>query len=215
MAATLSKTSRPLQVDGHRTVRAGVDGVVRDVLGRRGGEVDRAEDAAEVPPVGAALGAVDRVVGRLLVDGHLELVGGAVFQEPGDIIREAVETALVHGTGGLAVDAHVRVGHHALEDDAHVAAPPGGRDLEVVAVLAVFVDGSDAETGRKAVGVLAEALQLPLRWDFDRGPFAAVLSVRAAELPGPGVVGAGAGEIQCLRLLGRESEDRCAQQRQR
>ena len=190
-----------LQVHVHRAVLSRVDGMTGDVLGSGGRQIDRAVDTAEIPPVRVALGVVDGGVVRFLQDLHLQGVGAAEAQQGGDVIGEAVEAALVGRTSGLAVDAYMRVGHHAFKDDADLAAAPGGRDLESVAVFPEFVQGLAAGTGRAAVIVFAESLQFPLGRDLDGRPAAAVHPVRAAELPGAGIIGSCAGEVERTGLL--------------
>ena len=92
-------------------------------------EIDRAEDTAEDPVVGAeTFGAVHALIRRHLTDGDFQKVRLSVFQQRRDVVPERVEGALMRGAGGLAVDPDLSVGHHAVEDEADDPATPVSRN---------------------------------------------------------------------------------------
>ena len=180
-------------VGGEGAVGPRVDGDPVDPRGRDRLEIDRAEQAAEVPEVAAPLGVVDRRVRRLLADRDLEQVGLAEPHQCGDVVAEPVEAALVPRAGRDAVDPHLGVGHRGLEDQEHPAARPGGRGREAVAVAALLLRHQ-----RAAVVVGAESVQLPVRRGRDRAPHPAAAAAGHLEVPVDGVVGVGAGEVHRL-----------------
>ncbi len=162
-------------------------------------QVDGAEDAAEEPPVGHALGAIDRTVGRLLRHAHLDAIFGAEAQQRRDVVIEFIEGAPMDGTCRAAVDRHLGVGHHPLEDEAHPPSAPGGRHLERAAVdplLAGRLGGALLVPAAVTVG--PEALLLPLRGDPDALPRTAAAARRAIEIPCHGIVRSAAREVDAL-----------------
>ena len=185
-------------VGGQRAVRLGVDGHAVDGGRRHGFQINGPVDAAVVPVIAAAFGGVDGGVGRVVIDGHLQqIVAG--LQQPGDVVFEAVIPALVHGAGGLAVDAHAGVGHDAFEDDEDLLARPVCGRGESALVMAL--DLGPGVLVVAAVGVDAEALEFPVGGDADGGPFIGVSTGGAHEVPLDGVA-------LCLCRKGRRSRSR-------
>ena len=202
------------KVGAQGAVRTRVDRRALDVLLRARLQVHRAVDAAEEPPVGPALRGVDRRVGRLLVHRHLELILPTVSDQLADVVGEAVEAALVHGSRLDTVDLDLGVRHHTFEDDPDLLAAPGAGHVEAAPVDAVLLsEGVLAVVGPSllgvalvdivaAVGVAPETLLLPAGGDVDLAPFAGVHPVGAPEIPLYGVVRPLAGEVERLGLLG-------------
>ena len=177
-----------------------IDAHMGDMFLRQDVDVYGAVDASEEPPVGTALGGVDTIVGRLLAHEHLEGLSLAGTDVGGDVVGKLGETALMHGAHLLAIDPYAGVGHGAFENqfvdiarghlEGGAIAPRLGGGLEALGLV---------ET---AVGVLAIPLQLPAAGHFDGAPFAALLSARAVKVPGAGVLGIGAAQVDTSGGIG-------------
>jgi hypothetical protein len=120
-------------------------------------------------------------------------------------VVEAVESALVDGSRGAAVDPDLGIGEHSLEDHAHRAVRPVGWDGEVATVDAFLVRRREvlrqavARPNLHAVVVRAESLHFPARGNGDRRPDAAVSPGGAEEIPAHGIIRAAAGEVLDFR----------------
>lgn len=170
-------------VDGQRPVGLRVDGHAVDELGGVRQQVDRPVDAAEDPVVAPALRAVDRGVGGLLVDGHLQPVPATEGEHVGDVVGEADEAALVHRTDGRPVDPHAGVRHAALEDDEHLPTAPGRGGRERVLVHALLVRLVRVVVDEVPVVVGPVALGFPVRRHGNGGPLAGVPPAGQHETP--------------------------------
>ena len=159
-----------------RTVSPGVQSRALDVYCRFAHNEHRAEDAAEVPIVGTALGKVDALVGAFLADCYLEQVFLVAEEHAvGYVIGEAVERSLVHRAGLALVDHNLGVGHRALKHEVDVVVGPLGRQRELILVHAFLVGYAVWErlaVKLHAVLVSAEALKFPARRYADFCPLA-------------------------------------------
>ena len=159
-----------------RTVSPGIDGRTLNVYCRFAHNEHRAEDAAEVPIVGTALGKVDALVGAFLADCYLEQVFLVAEEHAvGYVIGEAVERSLVHRACLALVDHNLGVGHRALKHEVDVVVGPLGRQRELILVHAFLVCNAVWErfaVKLHAVLVSAEALKFPARRYADFCPLA-------------------------------------------
>lgn len=82
----------------------------------------------------------------------------------------------------MAVDGDVGIGHDTFKVEEHGVVTPVGGSGEGAPVDAV--DAGEAPwRSDSPVGVNAEALQFPVGWDTDGGPFASMLALVGLELP--------------------------------
>ena len=151
--------ARQCHIRSEHAVGSGVDGNALNVLLRHGFQIDGPINAAIVPIITAPLGVVNRRVGGLVVHGDFQQIFAGT-QQRGDVVFEAVVAALVHGAGGLAVDAYLGVGHYALKhnEDMFVGPADWGCEDALVASLHLRPGFEFVAT----VGVNAKALQLPV-----------------------------------------------------
>ena len=178
-----------------------VEQIMADVGLRHDFQPHGAVDAAVEPPVGLAFGRIDALVVRVLGDPHLQQVAAPGPQQVGDVVAEAVESAPVDVARPATVDHDFGVGHHAVEKEPDALSAPCRRNVELPPVDAFFGAGlGSLDRIPAAVGVVAEALQLPVAGHADRAPRAAVLPRRAAELPGYGGVDAAARKVDAFGM---------------
>ena len=183
------------------SVLVGIEDDVRHVHCGHDFQPDRAEDAAEEPPVGAPLGIVDALVGGLFRHLHFEGVLLARAQQVGDVVGEAVEGSPVNVPGGLSVDADLRVGHDSVEEELHALPVLRAWRLERVSVGPCLVAGPCPLDGVPAsVGIVAEALCLPAARHLNRFPDATVLPLRTEEFPCFRVIDSRAGQVNPFRM---------------
>ena len=187
-----------MNIHAEGSIRTGVHRHPFDELLRHRLQIDRPVDAAEDPVVGPPLGVLDARVGGDLADGDFQEVLAGLDQI-GDLVLEPVEPALVFRSGRFAVDRHLGVGHHAVEDEEDALVAPLGRNAEGATVLALLVGLLLVV----AVVVVAEALKLPVGRHANRGPFAAVAPGGAIEFPRHRIVLAVTGKVEDLRLLSK------------
>ena len=163
---------------GHEvSVRLGINRHACNVLRRLCHDEYRTEDAAEVPVVGTSFCHVHLTVLALLAHLHLKAVLVVAEEDAvADIKTETIETALVLAAASLtAIDGHLGIGHHRLEDKFYLFAFPllGQGELVLVASLLVCnALGCRFAVKAHAVLVCAEALQFPAGRHAYFGPFA-------------------------------------------
>ncbi len=168
-------------------VGSGVDSRALDVEGRLAYDENGAEDAAEVPVVGAPLGEVHAGIFALLAHGNLQqILLVAEEHAVGNVIRDTIEGAHVFRARLALVYLHLGVGHRSLENEFDMMVSPFLRQCELIFIHAFLVGNAVGEclaVEFHAILVSAESLQFPARRHSDFSPFPGVVSTRAEEVP--------------------------------
>ena len=185
-------------------VGLGVNGCALDVDGRFADDEHRAEDAAEVPVVGTALGKIHTGVGALLAHSNFKQV--FLFAEEhavAHVVGDAIECSLVHRAGLTLVYLHLSVGHRGFENELDVMVCPFFGQGELILIHAFLIGnavGKSLSIELHAILIVAEALKLPARGDTNLGPLARVVTTGAEEVPLHHVVASASAQILALRV---------------
>ncbi len=133
---------------------------------RLGHQIDRPENAAEIPIIPLPLRLVDGSIGRPLADDHVQSVCVCAGHDVRrDVIAEFIKTALMHRAGGMAVDDGRRVSQHAFKDQKNPLAGPAGRHRE----NDVGIKAHGRGCGAVPIAIGAKAFRLPAGRHRDGG----------------------------------------------
>src|SRR4029077_4149538 len=83
----------------------------------------------------------------------------------------------------LAVDRNLCVSHRTIKDYSDDAILPVTRDTKLIAILSLLFRIGRGTHAVSAILVFAEALQLPVGWNRNRGPDSALTTASTKEFP--------------------------------